>query len=98
MDFPWGGLALILFGWWIYREAKKDGLATWKAVALAIGGAWLFGTVVVFLVLWLARCTSTSSFLYRARLFTPSPSVSISPKELAETKANRQRTAKTETN
>ena len=55
MDFPWLGLAAILFGWWIYREAKKDGLATWKAVALAIGGAWLFGTVVVFLVLWLAR-------------------------------------------
>ena len=55
MDFPWGGLAGILVGWWIYREAKKDGKATWKALAFAIGGTWLAGTVVVFLVLWLAR-------------------------------------------
>lgn len=57
MDFPWFGLAGVLFGWWIYREAKKDGSATWKALTLAVGGTWLAGTVVVFLVLWLARST-----------------------------------------
>lgn len=51
MDFPWLGLAGILFGVWIYRTAKKDGKATWKAVLFAIGGTWLTFSLAIWLAI-----------------------------------------------
>jgi acetyl esterase/lipase len=51
MDFPWLGLAGLLFGVWIYRTAKKDGRATWKAVLFAVGGTWLTFSLAIWLAI-----------------------------------------------
>ena len=51
MDFPWLGLAGLLFGVWIYRTAKKDGKATWKAVLFAVGGTWLTFSLAIWLAI-----------------------------------------------
>ncbi len=51
MDFPWGGLLALLFGVWIYRTAKKDGRATWKAVLFAVAGTWLTFSLAIWIAI-----------------------------------------------